>query len=301
MGIPVFISEATLRLFENQLTTAHRVATWAGGWIERFEDAFLISSLLPSEADTHRLLLEWCQNHQLPCTAIFHRVLLNQPKEATPPEKLFGESDTRQWIARENGLKFHLHFNGYSSGLFIDQRENRAFLRSQNPHNVLNLFSYTCAFSIAGAAAGATTTSVDLSERSLAVGKKNLELNNLSPQGHKFVTEDARRYLHRLAKRGEKFDCVILDPPTFSRSKQGGIFQVEKEMQHLIELILPCLNPKGSILLSTNCRTLSPSLLMEMAQSVFGKHRKKVRFDHAPRPLDIPAHDMPTTVWAFIE
>src|SRR4029077_8305013 len=107
---------------------------------------------------------------------------------------------------------------GYSVGLFVDQRENRRYVREMEPKRLLNCFAYTCSFSVAAAAGGAQTVNVDLLKKNLARGRENFALNALSTADHRFIADDVRPVLRRLARRGEKFDMIILDPPTFSRS-----------------------------------------------------------------------------------
>src|SRR5207302_10719388 len=127
---------------------------------------------------------------------------------------------------------------GYSVGLVLDQRDNRRRLLTghiaagfelgvgvQAALEILNTFAYTCAFSVCAAKAGARTTSLDLSKKYLEWGKRNFTLNRLDPAGHDFIYGDTFAWLRRLAKKRRRFDCVVLDPPTFSRSKEHGAFQ----------------------------------------------------------------------------
>src|SRR6185369_16519313 len=100
---------------------------------------------------------------------------------------------------------------------------------------VLNTFAYTCGFSLAAAKAGARTTNLDLSKKYLEWGKRNFALNDLDAARHGFIYGDAFDWLRRLQKGGRVFDCVILDPPTFSRSKDSGTWQAEKNYGKLVE------------------------------------------------------------------
>src|SRR6202040_322297 len=140
-------------------------------------------------------------------------------------------------------LQFELSFNeGYSVGLFFDQRDNRRrllvnhvaaefplFPGGADEAEVLNTFAYTCGFSVAAAKAGARATSLDLSKKYLEWGKRNFALNQLDPAAHDFIFGDVFDWLRRLAKKGRAFDVVILDPPTFSQSREAGTFQAEKD------------------------------------------------------------------------
>src|SRR5208282_2118674 len=125
-------------------------------------------------------------------------------------------------------LRFALRFDeGYSVGLFLDQRDNRRrLLHRHGASEVLNAFAYTCGFSVCAAASGARVTSLDLSKKYLDWGRRNFVLNQLDPARHDFIFGDAFAWFRRLAKKKRLFDIIILDPPTFSRSKESGVFQV---------------------------------------------------------------------------
>src|SRR5207302_4797810 len=134
------------------------------------------------------------------------------------------------------------------------------------PKRMLNCFAYTCSFSVTAASVGARTVNVDLSKKSLERGRQNFALNELSTAGHSFMADDVRPVLRRLARRGEKFDMIILDPPTFSRTKGGAAFHVEKDFEEIIAAALELIERDGRILLSTNCETLNEQALERMAR-----------------------------------
>src|SRR5438477_9938365 len=117
----------------------------------------------------------------------------------------------------ERGLRFEIDFSdGYSVGLFIDQRENRSFIRKSAPRRMLNCFAYTCSFSVAATIAGANTVSVDLSQKSVERGRGNFVLNNLPAIGHHFIADDVFEVLQRLSCNGVKFNLIVIDRPKFS-------------------------------------------------------------------------------------
>lgn len=159
-----------------------------------------------------------------------------------------------RWQAREDSILFNLRADtGLSPGLFVDQRANRKLLRKHSRDaKVLNLFAYTCSFSVAAALGGASAvTSVDVSQRFLDWGKENFASNGLSTQGHIFSKADARDYLALARKRGWLFNTIILDPPSFSRSK-GKPFTVRKELVPMARNCFDLLAPGGEVLVSTN-------------------------------------------------
>jgi 23S rRNA (cytosine1962-C5)-methyltransferase len=164
-----------------------------------------------------------------------------------------------QWLAKEGNLQFQFYKNrGLSPGLFLDQRRNREWIY-QNAENksVLNLFAYSCGFSVAAAAGGATEVcSVDVSSDFLNWGKENFELNNLPSANFEFFKQDSILFLEACLKRQRKFDIIICDPPTFGRHK-GGIFKLEKDWKALLQKVANCLQPKGVILFSTNLENWS--------------------------------------------
>lgn len=192
-------------------------------------------------------------------------------KEKQPPQWWHGERVDGPFEVQENGLRFRVDLAaGYSQGLFLDQRDNRAAVRARvesgRVRRVLNLFAYTCGFSVAAAAGGAHTTSVDLSRASLDWGCENFRLNHLDPTAHEFLAGDVAGFLRRLERRGRRFDLIILDPPTFSRDRQGKIFRVEHDFGHLAAAaarLLPA-DGSGELLCSTNLRALPPGGLRRL-------------------------------------
>ncbi len=164
-----------------------------------------------------------------------------------------------RWQAGEGTMNFHLRADtGLSPGLFLDQRANRRFLGSHSRDaRVLNLFAYTCSFSVAAALGGASiVTSVDISPRFLDWGKENFAANGLSTTNHIFTRADARDYLALARKRGWLFNAIVLDPPSFSRSK-GKPFSVRSELIPMARNCFGLLAPGGELLVCTNLSTWS--------------------------------------------
>jgi 23S rRNA (cytosine1962-C5)-methyltransferase len=173
---------------------------------------------------------------------------------------------SRPFVVHEAGLAFEVDLHGYlDTGLFLDHRLTRLLVREQAAgKQVLNLFAYTGSFTVYAAAGGAAnTTSVDLSNTYLAWGRRNLQLNDLDGPHHRFVRSDVFRYLEQAQRQRERFDLIILDPPSFSNSKKMlEILDLQRDHPRLIQACLALLNPDGKLLFSTNRRRfrLDPTL-----------------------------------------
>jgi 23S rRNA (cytosine1962-C5)-methyltransferase len=226
------------------------------------------------------------------CRGAYHKLLSRHERDASPAH-LFGEAVPESFTVRENGLLFEISFShGYSTGLFLDQRDNRRRLMTRYAKTgatVLNTFAYTCGFSVCAAKAGATVTSMDLSKKYLEWGKRNFALNGLDPGRHDFIYGDVFGWLKRLRKKGRAFDVIILDPPTFSHSKEWGAFQAQMDYGKLVTAALPLLNRNGVILASTNAATWKPEEFFAIVESAT-RHgdRSIAEHDFAPQPPDFP-------------
>lgn len=163
-------------------------------------------------------------------------------------------------IVKENGMNFAVDLNdGAMTGVFLDQRDVRAALRdkySEGSH-VLNTFSYTGAFSVAALSGGAVkTTSVDLAKRSLAKTIEQFSVNGIDYEAQDIKVMDVFDYF-RYAKRHElKFDVVVLDPPSFARSKKYT-FSSAKDYTALLQDAIAITEKKGFIVASTNNASFS--------------------------------------------
>jgi 23S rRNA (cytosine1962-C5)-methyltransferase len=295
-----WIDNELLCAFEGEGTNAHRLCTIDNGWAERFGRDILISFRTNAARDrlVHELS-EWSKSVEFPSGRVFARFLPKKNEERETPKLLLGaESENLQTIATEHRLKFGIDFGaGYSVGLFVDQRENRRFVKQITPKRILNCFAYTCSFSVAAASGGGQTVNVDLSKKSLERGRQNFVLNSLSTEGHKFIADDVRPVLQRLARRGEKFDMIILDPPTFSRTKGGEAFHVEKDFEELIVSALELTGGTARILLSTNCETLNEQALERMARYCLKLSRRAGSLHRQPPLVDFPPSIGASTIW----
>jgi 23S rRNA (cytosine1962-C5)-methyltransferase len=298
-----WIDRGLLDAFEAEGTAAHRLCTIDNGWVERFDRDILISFRTTAAQD--RLVHElnaWSKSTEFPISRVFARFLPKKNEERETPKPIIGnEGQNLQTSATEHHLKFGIDFGaGYSVGLFVDQRENRRFVRQTKPSRVLNCFAYTCSFSVAAASIGAQTVNVDLSKKSLDRGRQNFALNSFSTEGHQFIVDDVRPVIRRLARRGEKFDMIILDPPTFSRTKGGEAFHVEKDFEEIIATAMELIERNGRILLSTNCETLNAQALERMARYCLKLSRRSGTLHRQSTPVDFPPGAGATTIWVTL-
>jgi 23S rRNA (cytosine1962-C5)-methyltransferase len=278
---------------------------WPELFVEKLGDFLLAQSGAVLSPPQRELLETLAREHR--ARGVYHK-LLNRDvrrsgREQSSPQLVFGEPAPGQFTILENGLTFEMSFNeGYSVGLFLDQRDNRRrFLMNHvaadfplwpdglKGAHVLNTFAYTCGFSVAAAKAGAVTTSLDLSKKYLEWGKRNFALNQLDPSEHDFIYGDTFDWMRRLAKKGRLFEIIVLDPPTFSQSKESGVWQAEKHYEKLVSAALPLLKPEGVLLASTNAAGLDPEKFLEMISAAVGKCRRRILQRHyVPQPPDFP-------------
>lgn len=158
----------------------------------------------------------------------------------------------------EYGVKFKVNLIDYlDTGLFLDHRETRRYVSlCCRGKRVLNLFAYTCSFSVHAAVAGALyTKSVDLSNTYTAWGRDNFILNGIPAENHPIIREDYAKFLKSAISAKEKYDIIIIDPPTISRSKKmDEMFDVQIDYIDLIKNGLQLLDQGGRIFFSTNSR-----------------------------------------------
>jgi 23S rRNA (cytosine1962-C5)-methyltransferase len=284
-------------------TNAFRLGSGPGGWVERLGEDVLISH--KGEAALAELLAGLTDRGGAPGWSparIFTRFLPWKNAERVPPVLHHGDPTLpSKFVVAESGVRYEIDLAaGYSHGLFLDQRLNRAKLRALKPRRVLNTFAYTCSFSVVAALAGAETVSIDLSRKSLDRGLHNLRLNGVDPAKHRFLADDALEVLPRLDAAGERFDAIILDPPTFSRGANGRRWQVEEHFEDLLGAALELALPHGSILLSTNCKALDPAVLERRARACAKSRRRSATYLHPAPPEDFPPGHGSSAIWMLL-
>jgi 23S rRNA (cytosine1962-C5)-methyltransferase len=163
----------------------------------------------------------------------------------------------------EQGLRFEVNLSDYlDTGLFLDHRKTRSIIRHYaKGKRVLNLFAYTGSFTVYARAGGAiATTTVDMSKTYQDWTKRNLELNGFAVDGalHRLVHADCLQFLEAGPAPGERYDYIVLDPPTFSNSKrmEADSFAVDRDWPRLVEMATRWLADDGWLYFSTNSRQL---------------------------------------------
>ena len=298
-----WIDFGLVRDFAAEETAAYRLCTKPDGWVERYGSDALVSYKTESarEQILHELD-EWALLANQQFERVFGRYLPKQNAERNPPQLLSGAPDASlQTSVLERGVCYGLDFGaGYSTGLFLDQRENRQFVRRAAPRRMLNCFAYTCAFSVVAGLAGAETLSIDLSKKSLNRGRDNFMLNRLATDRHRFMADDVVSVLPRLARKSERFDAIILDPPTFSRSRTGRAWQVEHDFEKLLQAALEVAERDAKILLSTNCTRLNERALEVMGRFCLKATRRAGSFQATARLPDFPPGVAARSLWMIL-
>lgn len=191
---------------------------------------------------------------------------------------VYGEEAPKEFLILENGISYQVFLNdGLMTGIFLDQHEVRASLVDglAAGKSLLNMFSYTAAFSVAAAMGGAVqTTSVDLAKRSRELSEAHFVANGLALDDHRFVVMDVFDY-YKYAKRHElSYDVIVIDPPSFARNKKRT-FSVAKDYHRLVKEALEILNPGGILILSTNAANVNKEKFKKQIEKGFQgrKHR----------------------------
>ena len=185
---------------------------------------------------------------------------------------VYGQEAPDFFTVLENGVLYQVFMNdGLMTGIFLDQHEVRGSLVDglATGKSLLNMFSYTAAFSVAAAMGGASqTTSVDLAKRSRELSQAHFQANGLSTDDHRFIVMDVFEYFKYAKRKGLTYDVIVLDPPSFARNKKQT-FSVAKDYHKLISQSLEILNPRGIIIASTNAANVSRQKFTEQIDKGF--------------------------------
>ena len=212
-------------------------------------------------------------------------------EDIAPTAPVRGEAAPPEFDVLEEGIAFKVRLaDGLSTGIFLDQRKNRRLVGELSPgKRVANLFSYTCGFSVVAAARGASSTvSVDASPAALERGRNGMKALGVLSENHRFVAEDAFSWLARVKKKGETFDIVILDPPSYSTTKKRR-WVSSSDYAELGAEALAVVAKGGTLLACSNHRGIGHSkfrrFLFDAARLA---NRSVAQLKDLPRPDDFP-------------
>ncbi|MCO4610230.1 putative SAM-dependent methyl transferase [Streptococcus infantarius subsp. infantarius] len=209
---------------------------------------------------------------------------------------IYGQEAPETFTILENGVKYSVFMNdGLMTGIFLDQHEVRDALINELGlgKRVLNMFSYTAAFSLAAAMGGAIeTTSVDLAKRSRELSQAHFEANGLDVTNHHFVVMDVFEYFKYAKRKNLTFDLIVIDPPSFARNKKQ-IFSVAKDYHRLISQALEVLSDDGTIIASTNAANLTVAQFKKQLEKGFASLKHEyIRLQQLPSDFTVNKADM---------
>ena len=256
-------NEKRASLFE--VTDAYRIVNGAadgfpGLTLDRFGDRLQVQFFGPEMLPRRREFVDAVAAMFNPACIVVKERLSRSGKslENAPMEVSFGTRDAAVGTVREGNARFHVDLlDTVNPGLFLDMRHGRLeveerFRAMTNNARFLNLFSYTCSFSVHARLGGAAVaTNADISGKILDKGRENYALNGLDLRPGEFFRGNALEYVRWAAKKGLKFDGIVLDPPSFARFK-GFNFNVREHLMPLVSECAALLNAGAFIMVSSN-------------------------------------------------
>ncbi|WP_418113297.1 class I SAM-dependent methyltransferase [Vibrio scophthalmi] len=211
-------------------------------------------------------------------------LLQHRYSDGAPSEVLLGDFDSRPVVV-ESGLKYQLDIGrNQNFGLFLDMRLGRDWVKAHAKHaNVLNLFAYTCGFSLAAIAGGADqVVNVDMARSSLNKGRDNHKLNDHNINQVRFLGHDIFKSWGKIKKAGP-YDMIIIDPPSF----QKGSFALTKDYQKILRRLPDLLTESGQVLACVNSPAVDCSFLIDGMQQEAPELKFIERLDNPPEFADI--------------
>lgn len=184
----------------------------------------------------------------------------------------------KNWVVSYRDLKFNIKQMGFKhTGLFPEQAYNWNYLREKisgcdRPIKVLNLFAYTGGATVACMKAGAHVTHVDSSRGMVDWAKENVKINNLDETKVRYIVDDVIKFVSREIRRGNKYDVIIMDPPAFGRGANGEVWDIEKDLFHLLTLCKEVLSETPLLVLVNSYSGLSPSLIENLLSLTINKN-----------------------------
>ncbi len=211
------------------------------------------------------------------------------------------------WSIGYSDLKFNLKPMGFKhTGLFPEQAVNwqlmsDLILSANRPVKVLNLFAYTGGATLACLAAGASVTHVDASKGMVSWAKENAVISGLADRPVRWLVDDCKKFVEREIRRGNKYDGIVMDPPSYGRGPNGEVWKLENNLEELLSLVSKLLSDNPLFfLLNTYTAGLSSTVLNYMVEEYIAKGKGNVSTDEiglkvTKRKLVMPAGN--TTVW----
>ncbi|MEP3351394.1 MAG: class I SAM-dependent methyltransferase [Marinomonas sp.] len=254
---------------------------WLGGQI-------LVSLFKePTTEELERLtctLLDWTIRAEWQTSKAQSLLLQHRSREKSPTECLWGDYQEHQAV-NENGLLFQLDLGkNQNSGLFLDMRYGRRWVKENSQDKrVLNLFAYTCGFSVAAIEGGADfVVNLDMAKAVLNRGRENHRLNQHDLNQVKFFAHDIFKSWGKIKKYGE-YDLIIIDPPTFQR----GSFALTKDYQKILRRLPELLTENGKVLACVNDPTLPSQFLIDGMETEAPSLKYQFRLENPPEFKDI--------------
>lgn len=183
----------------------------------------------------------------------------------------FNKKLPERWVIQYRELKFYVKAMGFKhTGIFPEQAVNWDWMmqkiqEANRPINVLNLFSYTGAATVACAAAGAQVCHVDAAKGMVALAKENLELSGLGDKPVRFIVDDVVKFVQREQRRGKQYDAIIMDPPSYGRGANGEVWNIEESLFALLQDCLKILSPQPLFFLINSYTTgFSPTIMQNL-------------------------------------
>ena len=238
------------------------------------------------------LIIEQLQEAIPSIQGIYEKIRYASKEKLPESQFVKGDQASEPLIVQEEGVRYATYLDeGLMTGIFLDQREVRTLLRDDYSAGkmILNLFSYTGAFSVAAAMGGAIqTTSVDVANRSLEKTREQFEVNGIDVSEQKIYVMDVFDYIKYAAKKSLTFDTIVLDPPSFARTKKRT-FSVAKDYAGLVEQLVPLTAKNGNLILSTNAANVSEKQFLEMIHKGLRSSGRSYRLAHQKKlPMDFP-------------
>ncbi|MBC8569221.1 class I SAM-dependent methyltransferase [Zongyangia hominis] len=213
-----------------------------------------------------------------------------------------------QWQISYKGLRFHIRPTGFKhTGLFPEQAVNWDWMAEKiqgagRPVKVLNLFAYTGGATLACAKAGASVCHVDASKGMVSWARENAGLSGLADKPIRWIVDDCKKFVEREIRRGNRYDAIIMDPPSYGRGPGGEVWKLESEIHSLVELCAGVLSDRPLFFLLNSYTTgLSPSVMQYLLGVTVGaRFGGKVSSDEIGLPVKASGFTLPcgsTAIW----